>query len=52
MSIKALDQCTVKFLKTSQVITSVSFAVKELVENSLDAGAKNIEINLVRFYRF
>lgn len=46
MSIKALDQCTVKFLKTSQVITSVSFAVKELVENSLDAGAKNIEINL------
>ncbi|XP_043470340.1 PMS1 protein homolog 1-like [Leptopilina heterotoma] len=46
MSIKALDQSTAKFLKTSQVITSVSFAVKELVENSLDAGAKNIEINL------
>ncbi|XP_051169527.1 PMS1 protein homolog 1-like [Leptopilina boulardi] len=46
MTITALDQSTVKFLKTSQVITSVSYAVKELVENSLDAGAKNIEINL------
>lgn len=47
MSIKALDQNTVKSLTTTQVITSVATAVKELVENSIDAQAKSIEINLV-----
>ncbi|XP_033207867.1 mismatch repair endonuclease PMS2-like isoform X2 [Belonocnema kinseyi] len=46
MTITVLDNNTVKLLKSSQVITSVSFAVKELVENSLDANAKNIEVNL------
>ena len=47
MKITALDKNTVKLLKTSQVITSVSCAVKELLENSLDANSKNVEINLV-----
>ncbi|XP_057334660.1 PMS1 protein homolog 1-like [Microplitis mediator] len=46
MSIKALDKNTVKKLTTSQVITSVFGVVKELVENSLDAGANNIEVSL------
>ncbi|CAG5082020.1 Similar to PMS1: PMS1 protein homolog 1 (Homo sapiens) [Cotesia congregata] len=46
MSIKALDGNIVKRLTTTQVITSVFSAVKELVENSLDAGAKNIEVVL------
>ncbi|XP_043288746.1 PMS1 protein homolog 1-like isoform X2 [Venturia canescens] len=46
MSIKPLSQNTVKFLTTTQVITSVVTAVKELVENSIDAQAKRIEINL------
>lgn len=47
MVISALDKDTVKLITTTQVITSVSTAVKELIENALDAGAKNIEINLV-----
>ena len=46
----ALPQDTVSLLKSSQVVTSVWSAVKELVENSLDAGAKNIEVFL-EFYR-
>ncbi|KOX79290.1 PMS1 protein like protein 1 [Melipona quadrifasciata] len=46
MVISALDKDTVKLITTTQVITSVSTAVKELIENALDAGAKNIEINL------
>ena len=50
----ALPQDTVSLLKSSQVVTSVWSAVKELIENSLDAGAKNIEvgtnINLVKTF--
>lgn len=47
MTISALDKDTVKLIITTQVITSISTAAKELIENALDAGAKNIEINLV-----
>lgn len=47
MIISALDKDTVKLITTTQVITSISTAVKELIENAFDAGAKNIEINLV-----
>lgn len=47
MSILALDVKTVKLITTTQVITSVYTAVKELIENALDANADNIEINLV-----
>lgn len=43
-----LDAETVRFLSSSQVVTSVHSAVKELVENSLDAGAANVQVKLVR----
>ena len=42
----ALPQNTMSLLKSNQVVTSVWSAVKELVENSVDAGAKNIEVLL------
>lgn len=42
-----LDPETVRLLSSSQVVTSVHSAVKELVENSLDAGASNIQVKLV-----
>ncbi|KAF7996640.1 hypothetical protein HCN44_002286 [Aphidius gifuensis] len=46
MSIIELDKHTSRQLTTTQVITSVFSVVKELVENSLDAEANSIEVNL------
>lgn len=46
-SLALLPASTVHRIASSQVITSVSTAIKELVENSLDAGADNIEVKLV-----
>ncbi|KAL2718687.1 PMS1 protein 1-like [Vespula squamosa] len=47
MSIASLDENTIRLVTTTQIITSVYSAIKELVENAFDANAKNIEINLV-----
>lgn len=44
-----LPSSTIRLIGSSQVITSVSSVVKELIENSLDAGASSIEIKLVGF---
>jgi DNA mismatch repair protein PMS2 len=43
---RALGDASVERLCAEQVITSLSIAVKELLENSLDAGATAIEIRL------
>lgn len=45
---KQLPPDTVRLLSSSQVITSVLNVVKELLENSLDAGASNIDVKLVQ----
>ena len=47
MSMRPLSGETVRLLSSSQVITSAHVAVKELVENALDAKASNIEVRLV-----
>ncbi|XP_037557484.2 LOW QUALITY PROTEIN: mismatch repair endonuclease PMS2-like [Dermacentor silvarum] len=44
--IKAIDGSTVHRICSGQVVLSLAIAVKELVENSIDAGAKNISVKL------
>ncbi|XP_033113019.1 PMS1 protein homolog 1-like isoform X2 [Anneissia japonica] len=48
-SMKPLPADTVRLITSSQVITSIFSIVKELVENSLDANATNIEIKLENY---
>ncbi|XP_056145707.1 PMS1 protein homolog 1 [Lampris incognitus] len=43
---KQLPPDTVRLLSSCQVVTSVVTVVKELIENSIDAGASNIDIKL------
>lgn len=43
---KQLPAATVRLLSSSQIITSVVSVVKELIENSLDAGATSIDVKL------
>ncbi|CAL1599071.1 unnamed protein product [Knipowitschia caucasica] len=45
-AIRAIDKHSVHQICSGQVVLSLSTAVKELVENSVDAGATNIEIRL------
>ena len=44
---ECLSDATVRLISSTQVITSVFSAVKELIENSLDANATSIEVKLV-----
>ncbi|KAG7245792.1 hypothetical protein CRUP_014197, partial [Coryphaenoides rupestris] len=43
---KPLPPDTVRLLSSAQVITSVGNVVKELLENSVDAGATSLEIKM------
>ena len=45
-NIKAIDQTSVHKICSGQVILDPSSALKELVENALDAGGSKIEVRL------
>lgn len=45
-SIKSLDRTSVLRICSGQVILDLATAVKELIENSMDAGATSIDIRL------
>ncbi|KAK9825372.1 hypothetical protein WJX81_005933 [Elliptochloris bilobata] len=48
-AIKPIDRGSVHRICSGQVILDLGTAVKELVENSLDAGATNIEVRLKEY---
>ncbi|XP_055360681.1 mismatch repair endonuclease PMS2 [Betta splendens] len=48
-AIKAIDKDSVHQICSGQVVLTLATAVKELVENSIDAGATNIDIKLKDF---
>ncbi|KZS95326.1 DNA mismatch repair protein MutL [Sistotremastrum niveocremeum HHB9708] len=48
-SIKALDSTSVHRITSGQVVVDLQTAVKELVENSLDAGATSIEVRFKEY---
>ena len=43
--IKAIDNDSIRLICSGQVVIDLTTAVKELVENSIDAGAKTIEVS-------
>ncbi|GJQ68718.1 hypothetical protein Trydic_g17253 [Trypoxylus dichotomus] len=47
--IKPINRDTVHKICSGQVVLNLSIAVKELVENAIDAGATNIEIKLKEY---
>ncbi|KAK3601871.1 hypothetical protein CHS0354_041804 [Potamilus streckersoni] len=48
-SIKAIDKTSVHRICSGQVVLTLATAVKELVENSIDAGATNIDVKLKEY---
>ncbi|XP_045483911.1 putative postmeiotic segregation increased 2-like protein 1 isoform X3 [Pieris rapae] len=48
-NIKPINKDTVHKICSGQVVVSLAIAVKELLENSLDAGATNVDIRLKNY---
>ncbi|KIM43925.1 hypothetical protein M413DRAFT_371356 [Hebeloma cylindrosporum] len=49
MSIKAIDKSSIHRITSGQVVVDLQTAVKELLENSVDAGATNVEVRFKNF---
>lgn len=49
MSIQAIDSTSVHRLTSGQVVTSLQTALKELVDNALDAHASSVEVRLKEY---
>jgi DNA mismatch repair protein PMS1 len=52
MPMKQLPSSTVKLITSTQIVTSVSGVVKELIENALDGEATSIDVVLVSMARY
>lgn len=48
-SMRKLDDTSIQFIAAGEKISDIETVVRELVENSIDAGAKHIDIRLSKF---
>uniref|UniRef100_A0A6G1S9A4 Mismatch repair endonuclease PMS2 n=1 Tax=Aceria tosichella TaxID=561515 RepID=A0A6G1S9A4_9ACAR len=47
--VKEIDKNSISFLAAGEKINDIETAIRELVENSIDAQARNIEVRLAKF---